>query len=248
MTSLTYNIDVFDNGGIEVKKALQLYRQPHDLEINRATSSADLSTTDRVYRGDGNATGVVRDTVINSPRNPNQEPMPEVYRVLPDHQTALECRWIRLWKDLNPMLSTSKFSTLLGNGLAWTNNTGWPGRYNCLTGEGDPTKMPAFHAPIINGGAILKGEEYGGKLYIETLISSNPTPTAQEVLSKPWLWFWGTSIWKTGENKYITRLGIDGRYYPVRVPLITRLPVYLPLSWLDKLPAGFIPPGALWKP
>src|SRR3990167_7691535 len=52
---------------------------------------------------------------------------PEVYRFSPDHATVLNCTWQKLWKDLNPALSGEKWSSLLGNALAWTNNTGFPG-------------------------------------------------------------------------------------------------------------------------
>jgi hypothetical protein len=82
------------------------------------------------------------------------------------------------------------------------------------------------------------------------MLSSDPTPPVTEVLSKPWLWYWGVEVNGKGQVTFITRARADGsgNRIPVRVPLITRLPVYLQLIWLDKLPPGYIPPSALWMP
>jgi hypothetical protein len=206
---------------------VQLYRKPHDVEV--------ISYDDKnwAYGGDGYRAGRVRGAVLSSGK-----PMPEVYRVQPDHQTPINCAWQKLWRGINPELSDEKWGTLLSNNLAWTNNTGFPGRYNCLTGSDFDQELPRFHAPIINGGAVLKGKEVNGWLEIESLLIGNPVPKAEEVLSKPWLWFWGTSVTKDGSINLITRLGTDGRFHPVRVPILTREPVRFPLTWLHKLPLG----------
>lgn len=166
----------------------QYFRQPHDIEMILGTPSADVTKPDRVYRGDGIHNGTARDRGVSA--------IPEVYRLLPDHQTPLECRWVNLWRNLNPELSLEVFCTLLDENFAWMNHgCGWPDRYNCLTGKkgtdpDNPFKPPAFDAPRICGGALLKGAEQNGRLYIQSMLSSDPTPPVHEVLSKPWLWYW----------------------------------------------------------
>lgn len=247
----SYSVSVLRDGSLNVQAVapphppgLQLFRQPHDVEMRRGTSAASL---DRVYMGDGARSGPVRESVAESGKT-----LPEVYRLTPDHQTALPPSWIRLWRDLNPMYSTETFITVLGNTYAWTNNTGWPGRKNCLTGElmDDPlAKDPAFHAPLINGGALLKGQEVDGYLLIDSMSTGwAQVPTAEWVLERPWYWFYGTQVNPDGVVTFMTRTGTDGQRHPIRVPFVTRLPVSLPLAWLDRLPVGFIPSDPRWMP
>lgn len=213
---------------------VQYWRQPHDVELRAGGVTADI---DRIYMGDGNHSGTARGMTINA--------TPEVYRVLPGQQTPLSPEWIRLWKDLNPDLSVEVFCGLLDNGLAWTNNTGWPGRRNCLTGDlmDDPTaKDPAFHEPLINGGALLRGTFEAGNLLIDSLLTSwTIVPPASWVFERPWYWSWGVNVNSEGVVTWIQRTGMDGRKHNVRIPFITRLPVYLPLTWLDPMPGGFNP-------
>src|SRR5512147_2199248 len=84
---------------------VQEYRKPHDVEIR----SYDDKRWE--YMGDGYRGGRVRGAVLDAPL---QRPMPEVYRTpFPDQQTPIPCKWMHVWKDLNPQLSVSKFSTLL---------------------------------------------------------------------------------------------------------------------------------------
>ena len=255
--------------------AVQLYRKPHDVEIR------NYNLDDKVYglefMGAGYRSGPVRDAVLNDPSsNPNKSPMPEVYRMYPDHQTPISCAFVRVWREMNPELSVEKFSTLMDPTLAWMNRTGSPPRYNCLTDENRGEKDPAFDAARLCGGALVKGVEgYSlmealretisliqrvvrrtimyqpfrqsvlalssrNILNLETILTSEPAPAASDVLAKPWLWYWGTAVTRTGQVNRIMRLGMDGQLKPVRIPLLTRLPVYVPLSWLDQLPPGFL--------
>lgn len=226
----------------EVADRFQYYRQPHDVEI----VNYDSKDGGRVYRGDGVGGGPVRATVRETNKG-----MPEVYRYLPDQVTSLSCGWINLWYGLNPELTLKSFCTLLDNHLAFTNNTGWPGRYNCLTGEmatgTNPLQPPAFHAGILCGGAIVrKIEQVGGELYFESLLSSEPVPTAQYVLERPYLWFYGMTVIPSGKVNYMVRLGRDGTMKRVRIPIITRYTPHVPVTWLDELPPDFIPPESNW--
>jgi hypothetical protein len=208
----------------------RLWRQGHDRELNLPGPSA--KSPDRNYRGD--AGGYARDTK-------GKMAIPEPFRILPDHQTPLDCSCQKLIRELNPDCPDDVVDIVLDQAWILANNTGLgqPGRKNCRTGEYMNTtgaQWPAFHAPIICGGALLSGKALGGYLYIESIPAGGPIPAAAEVLRKPWLWFWLIEVNAQGVPTYMTYTG-----KPVRVPLITKKPVYVPLDWLDELPAGTVP-------
>lgn len=245
MATLTHNIAVGSDGSVKpipnTSLPQQYYRKPHDTEIRNYDSVDKLWGW--TYRGDGVGGGPVRKTVID-----NNQPLPEVYRAMPSHETTINCDWLWLWRKLNPELSDEKFCTLLGNTYAFTNRTGFPGRKNCILRIDMSANDPAFHAPLICGGALLKGREESGYLLIEGMLTRNPVPTAEWVLERPWLWFYGVSINTNGVNRYMNKLGVDGQPHPIRIPILTEYPIKMPLAWLDRLPLGFIPPNPLWKP
>ena len=240
------NGTVYAGTSIEIP-SVQLYRKPHDKEIR------NYDQNQCEYLGDGYRNGPVRSAVIDSPENPHKRPMPEVYKVWPEHQTLINCDWLHFWWRLNPMLSKEKFSTLLDNKLAWTNGTGFPERRNCITGArmDDPdAKDPAFHAPIINGGAILKRREgaiEAGWFEIDGFLTSDPIPDPATVIRDyPWKWFYGTAVTESGKVNYIVREGLDGLLYPVRVPILTRLPIKIREEYLHKLPRETGIPDSRW--
>lgn len=230
--------------GLRPRSGIQYYRVPHDIE------RVNWNAGDLRYRGnvpeyrDNPHGGPVRAVVTNA-----GDPMPEVYRLDPDHHTILDCYWQWIWRDMNVNISDKKWSTLLGNGLALTNNTGFPGHYNCVTGEEKPdvikpSVFPRFDTPRVMGGAILTGIEMGGLLYITSLLVNDHSTTLDQIVAVPWLWYWWTSVNPEGEVNYITREGADGEMYSVRVPLVTTQQVTLPLSHLHKLPIGSVLPPA----
>lgn len=212
---------------------IQYYRVPHDIE--RFDWPDDLR-----YRTDGSHGHgrFIQEGAF----------YPEVYRLQPDHRTELDCYWQKLWKNLNPMLSDKVHSSLLGTNRAWTNNTGFPDRYNCLTGEDEEARLPEFDAPRVCGGAYLTGEEIGDRFYLKSLFSNNHSYTPEEVLKTNWLWYWGTGVNPEGKVSIISRRGIDGRYYPVRIPIITEQRVWLSASHLHKWPLGEPLKPANWLP
>lgn len=219
---------------ISSQNTTQLYRKPHDLEI------IDYDSGNWNYGGDGYRLGKVRGAVLDSNKG-----MPEVYR-LDDQQTLLDCGWQRLWRAINPKLSDGTWGSLLGNSLAWTNRTGFPGRYNCITGEDFGQKNPAFNSSIVNGGAVLKCTVQGDSLLVNNLMVDSTPPPAEEMLESPWLWFWGTTILPSGKINYMVRKGTDGLMYPVRVPFVTESPVLIPIEWMHKLPLNSPIPDARW--
>lgn len=214
----------------------QYYRQPHDLEIRKYKD-------DLTYMGDGYRSGPVRNTVYVYNAG-----MPEVYRMEPGQETPLHCGWINLWWDLNPKLGYNQFASLLANNYAFTNQTGWPGRFNCLTGENQGKNPPALNQAIICGGAILTPTRVeNGRVYIKTMNVKDRVPTAEWVIDNL-MFFYATTITPNRTVNVAMKKGTDGKMYPVKVPLITEVECYLPEIYLDKLPLGFIPPSPTWMP
>lgn len=272
-------MDVYSDDGSVVSLAsrpqVQYYRVPHDIE--RYNVNLNDKATGMLYIGW--RTGPVRSVVIQ-----NNVPLPEVFRLLPDHQTPLYDRWIRLWRAINDELDDDHFCRILDNALFLTNKTGWPGRRNIILGRDLDNGFPAFHAPIVTGGAIFAGTEtrslaqgirdtFAGLrmaaetgvvqglhgyiiasltetnvLKIDNLRVSDPAPTKEQLLAQRHLWFEGTAVTPSGRVNNMVKKGIDGQMKKIRVPFITKEPVYVPLGWVHKLDPGFIPPSATWLP
>ena len=236
-------LEVFRADGTSVilqerEELLQLYRWPHDKE--RINFNLD-SHIGMIFRGPGQWDGPVRAAVMSDTNeNPTQAPMPEVYRVLPDQTTPLYDWAIQLWRDMNNELDNIRFASLLDNKLWLTNGTGWPGRRNVIEQKDMHRGYPNFHAPIVTGGALFKGREVNGWLEIENIRYNQPV-TLKHVLERPWLWFYGTTVTKSGRVNMMVRKNRNGVYVPVKVPFITRYPVRVPLTWLHKLAPGYIP-------
>lgn len=213
----------------------QYYRVPHDKE----------RYSDGRYGGDGFWGGKVRDRA--------DKPIPEVYRLYPDQTTPIDCKWLKLWWAINPLLDREHFQLMLDDHWMLCNGTGFPSRYNCLTGKpgddpDDKNKNPAFHGALICGGAAVKGKVLGNNLYLDTLIISDPLPTKEYLLENKHLWYYATSVASSGNVTYSTFTGIDGNRQRLRIPILTTERVYIPLRELDKLPLGFFPPESTWKP
>jgi hypothetical protein len=250
MVSLSNSVSVFSDGSLQVVHPSVIapptyFRCPHDIE------RVDWNAKDYRYRGNvdaykGDLTGGEPRKIYSGDGVQIMKAFPEVFRLKPDHHTVLDCYWQGIWRDLNPMLSDGKWSTLLGNSLAWTNGTGFPDHRNCITGEEPDAPFPRFDAPRACGGAIFKARKIeNGMAWIETLLVTDKSRTASEILASRHLWFWGTSVNPSGEIGLIRRLGIDGSYHPVRVPLVTTIAVYLPLAELHALADGPLP-DATW--
>ena len=233
MVSPSLDFSVYTDGSLKWQlapapaPAVQLYRQPHDKELRLATVKADPTSTDRVYRG--SATGTAR-----SPER--TKTIPEVYQLLPDFGvTTLSPAWCDLICALNYPIKR-ELAELIYTDPHWA--------FNNVGGK------PMWDKPRICGGAILKGEVNGSNLMIESLLTSQQVPSVDYILSRPWLWFYGTQVNPDGVVTYMT-LGLgDGIREPIKLPLLFAKPVYLPLSWLHKLPPGTDPeehdPRRMW--
>jgi hypothetical protein len=217
---------------VEETTPVKLWRKPHDVEI------VDYDAKNFTYLGDGKDFGPVRDTVLD-----NSKGMPEVYRVFPEHQTPLECKWVWYWRNLNPELTDQSFCSLMDTHLAWMNGTGSPPRKNCITGERPDAGLPAFDQARVQGGALLKPKKIEGKVfYIEGTLTSDPVPNAQYVIENcPWLWSWGTTVLPSGKVNFVVRQDKLGNMIPVRIPILSKLQLYVPIEYLDELPLDFSP-------
>ncbi len=245
---MTFPTEIHLSGQTYVQKlgeAIQAYRVPHDIErVNMNAIHSD-------FRYRGNVPGFENALRLGPPRQSvldTGDALPEVYRLDPEHSTLLMCPAQKMWWGLNSGLPARRQSTLLGNAFALTNNTGFPGHYNCLTGEGKDLGYPKFDQPRVCGGAVLFGTEKDGLLLISSMLSTNAILPASEVLKHIEWWYWVVSINPQGEINLITRPAADGSRIPVRAPLLTAKPVTLPLVELHRLPPGFIPPSAKWMP
>ena len=212
------------------------FRIPHDPE------RVDVRAGDLRYRPNVGMTGRgwVRKEIVDA-----GVARPEIYRCRPDQTTPIGESHQWLWRWINPELSPEKACTLYGNSLAWTNQSGFPGRRNYILGRELTAQLPNFHAPLLNGGQIVEGERIGDIVYIKSLLISDPVPTAVSVLADRVYWGWGVSINPKGEANLIARLGSDGTNKPVRILWLTKLPVWLPADELHALGAGELP-DARW--
>lgn len=199
------------------------YRQPHDVELIRA-DAAPVSPG-RNYRG--NAGGTVRQSVID--RNLT---FPEVFQLLPTHVTPLSSAWVDLVCEMNKPLPRDKAMLIFDDHWAFNNQR----------------ETPGFDKPRLCGGAVVRGTVDGANLRIETLLTSQPVPSAEYVLQRPWLWYYGTQVAPGGNVSYMTLGAGGGVRVPVKIPLVTRFPVYAPVAWFHRLPLGFVPPDSFWMP
>ena len=213
--------------GYKYRKApsVQLYRVPHDVE------RYNMDKDD--YRYAGARVGVVRKVIRES-----GVARPEIYRVFPDHTTPIGEKHQWLWRNINPNLSGTRWRTLLGNRLAWTNSSGFPGRRDYVNRMDMDENLPNFDAARVNGGMILEGVEEGGIVWLKSLLTTDTVPTTEEMLNSR-MWSWGTSVIpRDGSINMISRLGTDNKYYNVRIPFLTGRRVWLPLDELHKLEPG----------
>lgn len=211
------------------KKQVKRYaRIPHDVE-----RKDDTFMTDGVFRS-------VRSIVIE-----RQKRLPEVYRVYPLHHVLLMCPLQFMWLRLNPMLSPDKWATLLDDTLMLCNGTGFPSRWNCVANGGKPppkpSDNPAFDQARLFGGCIKEVTVQGDKVWLKSMLTSDPVRSTDEIMSDLSYWHYATSVGVNGSIMHITRVGMDGKRHKVIIPHITAEPTYLPLKEVDLLPAEITP-------
>jgi hypothetical protein len=164
--------------------------------------------------------------------------LPEVFRLFPHHNVVLTEPLQKLWRNLNPQLTDEQWTLCLGNTLAFTNNTGFPGHRNYVTGAEPNAKDPKMDFARVCGGTILK-EKYvrDGMLYFEFIDTRQPIPPVDYVINHPYLWFEAVNIAESA-GKPVIRM-FKGRWgVPVYMPLLASQDVYYPVELLTKLPAG----------
>lgn len=164
--------------------------------------------------------------------------LPEVFRIQPLHHVVLTEPIQLLWRRMNPQLTDEQWTLCLGNTLAFTNGTGFPGHRNYVTGAEPNAKDPRFDQARFCGGAILK-ERYvqDGRLYFEAIDTRQPLPYAWEVMNKPWLYFEAVNIAES-QGKPVIRPLKGGWGKPVYVPLLVSQDAYYPVELCTKLETG----------
>ncbi len=234
-------MEYFEFNGQRFVEEYSYYRVPHDIERVRmyvtGTQKPDLTYM-------GTHTGSVRKSVMDL-----KAALPEVYRVDPNHSTLLSAKWQWFWRHLNPKLSDKRFATLFDSYLAWCNGTGNGKRNNYITGDLGHDKDIAFDQARLCGGAIVKGRFNSGRVMIKSILTNDPVPDPVYLIAHPeeCLWYWGTSVNPSGQINLITREGVDGQRYPVRIPILTALPIYLPANQFHPLSFAFSEfPDARW--
>ena len=155
--------------------------------------------------------------------------IPEVYN-LNASNTKIPPEFQDLVCKINPDLSRDKAMTLMGDDLAFCNNTNF-----------------ILDPPRVMGGWLVTGKESGGVLWLETIRVDKAVPPAEYVLSKRYLWGWCAGVSHAGNISLFLRKGIDGNMYPCRFPLMTKEEVFIPLDELLRLPPNFIP-DPHWMP
>jgi hypothetical protein len=214
----------------------RLWRVPHD------TERVNVDAGDFRYRLNVGMTG--RGVVRREIRDAGVA-RPEIFRVYPDHTTPIGEAHQWLWRNLNIGLSAKKHCTLYGNKLAWTNGTGFPGRRNYVLREDMTEQLPTFDAARVNGGQIMEGEESNGRVYLRSLVISDPVPSALDAIADR-LFGYGVSINPQGEVHLILRPGLDGINIPVKILFLTRYAVWLPVDELHSLTPGQPLPDPIW--
>lgn len=218
----------------------RLFRIPHDVErVRMFVNEGEVKD----FRYTGRRDGSVRNSIVEK-----GSALPEVYRASPDHQTSLSEPFQWMWRYQNPMLSDKTFCSLGGDTLAWTNGTGFSTRHNYILNENVNEKDAAFDEPRFCGGAVVEGVKVSGKVFITSMLTSEPVRSVQDIAENQTLWYWGTSVNPSGEVNLITRMGVDGLRYAVKIPNLTRLPIYIMADELHELPAGMDIPDPRWMP
>lgn len=251
MVTLIRSLQVFSDGTLQVQTTqtvpdpdLLYLRVPHDMERVSFDDPQDLTY---IPNSDmPTAKGHIRKVV----RERNQA-MPEVYRLNPLHSIPLTATLQKLWYGINPDLTVNSWWTLMKHDAAFTNNkSGWKDgdpRANYVAGTNLDKEPPAYDQPRVTGGHIFRGRRDGDRAILETIrVDKGNLPTPEQLLNMPWLWFWATSISPSGRIQYFNRMGKDGTYKRVRVPLFTRQEVWLPIKELHSIgPNDYILPDTI---
>lgn len=155
---------------------------------------------------------------------PAGKAIPEVYNIFGAQDTKIPDPFIDLIAEINPDFDHGIADWLTGDELAFTNNT------NRIL---DP--------PRLMGRWLVTGKEADGLLWIETIRVDRPRPTAECVLTSPWLWGWFVSVNGFGRVTYFNKIGKDGQPHRLRFPLMSKEPLSVPPNEFLKLPPGFVP-------
>jgi hypothetical protein len=175
---------------------------------------------------------------VNHDRTMWRPNLPEVFRISPMHHVLLTASVQWLWRKINPQLTDEQWTLCLGNTLAFTNGTGFPGHRNWITGAEPTSRDPRMDQARFCGGTILK-ERFvrDGNLYFEAIDVRKPLPTPDYVMEHPHLYFEAVNIAES-LGKPVIRPLKGGWGVPVYVPLFVAQDAYYPVELMTKLEPG----------
>ena len=179
----------------------------------------NYNTGDMRYNPNGD--GPIRSVVTT-----NSKPYPAAYRVKPDQAFPVPQAFLNLLAAINPKLSYDRAVSLLIKGMVYCNTNDFQ-----------------IDAVRYTAGATFEGQRDGERVWLKSYSIHNPVPTAAEALASH-CWFWSTSIGTDGKPHLITRVGLDGQRYGVRMILMSETPLWLPADNLIPVTAVMDP---LWK-
>lgn len=183
--------------------------------------------------------------------------LPEVFPFLPNHYSFFGRRWQLLEKQLNPVMTNSKWHNLhLGgndgdDATAFNNRQGFEmrgdPRVDFVNGKDLGAPLPKQEA-LVCGGAIL-AQKYiqDNYLYCEYIDANAPAPTLQYVLDRPWLYFDAVTVRNSVNGIVIGRFPhADGER--VFILLLAHQPIKIHLSKVTRLPYGGVLPSPYGYP
>lgn len=137
---------------------------------------------------------------------------------------------------MNPQLSNEQWRRCLGNGLAFTNNHGFPGCADYINGLDLDKEDPCFDQMRVCGGAFLTGIPSNGVLRIEAIDVRKPLPTAEYVTQRTWLWFEAVNVdWSVEQKSIVIRRFKGDWNLPVYVPVLVSVDATYPLDLLTEV-------------
>jgi len=162
--------------------------------------------------------------------------LPEVFRLDPDLHVILTEPLQRLWRGMNPQLTDDQWRRCLGNTLAFTNGTGFPGRHDYINNMDVNEKDPAFDQMRVCGGAFLTGTPSGSRLLIDAIDTRKPIPSVEYVMARRFLWFEAVNVdWSVELRSIVIRPFKGGWGKPVYVPVLTSTDASYPLELLTEM-------------
>jgi hypothetical protein len=182
----------------------RLYWFPHDTHRYNFDDRLRQRSQGWAYNPAGN--GPIRQIVIDK-----QMSRPEVYRCSPAHSFRMTQPWLDLLAGINPELIPEEALSILHESVAYCN-----------------TQTFLLDQIRICGGATVEFlKQEGNLIYFRTILTTQPIPSAADVLADPALWHYVTGIQPDGDINFVNRWALGRQVKkPVRMLNISSVPVF----------------------